>query len=192
MAGAIAYEYSDDYSRYEMIDGRAVMMAPRPAVRHGWVATNIFLIFRRYLKKKRCVPFIDGYDVHLDKNTTLVPDAMIVCDRDKIKEDGIYGAPDLVVEVLSPSSTVRDKTVKKAIYERAGVKEYWIVDPLSKSIEVWLLVDGRYELDWVYAVIPDYEWRTMTEEERAEARLSVKVSLYDDFYADLAEIFEPI
>ncbi|MBR1885284.1 MAG: Uma2 family endonuclease, partial [Schwartzia sp.] len=104
--------------------------------------------------------------------------------------DGIYGAPDLVVEVLSPSTATRDKGTKKAVYERAGVLEYWIVDPLAKSIDVYHLRENRLELDYSYVEFPDWEWARMTEKERAEARLSVKISLYDDLVVDVREVFE--
>ena len=128
----------------------------------------------------------------LDENNNFVPDVLIVCDRGKIKYNGIYGAPDLVVEVLSPSTAANDRGIKKDTYEKAGVREYWIVDPVSKSIEVYHLQNGRLELDDVYLVYPEEEWERMTEEQRAAARLSVKVSLYDDLFVDVREVFEDI
>ena len=126
----------------------------------------------------------------LDENNNFVPDVLIVCDKDKIKPDGIYGAPDLVVEVLSPSTMTRDRGIKKDTYAKAGVREYWIVDPVSQSIEVYHLHEGRFELDHAYVVFPEWEWERMTEEERSAARLSVKVSLYDDLFVDVREVFE--
>ena len=75
-----------------------------------------------------------------------IPDFMVVCDPDKIQPDGVHGAPDLVVEVLSPSTMNNDLGRKKDVYERAGVKEYWIVSPVEKAITVYRLQEGRFVL----------------------------------------------
>ena len=189
MTNNLAYK---DEPREEIIHGRTVQMSPSPTIRHNTIVGNIYGIFWRFLKGKRCRVFMDGADVHLDDENTFAPDVMIVCDRDKIKHDGIYGAPDLVVEVLSPSTATRDKGTKKDVYERAGVKEYWIVDPLAKSIDVYHLREGRLAMDYSYVEFPDWEWARMTEKERAEARLSVKISLYDDLMVDVHEVFEDV
>ncbi len=140
----------------ELIDGEIVMMSPRPAVNHNIVAGNIHTIFNVYLRDKPCVPFGDGTDLYLSKNNRFIPDGMIVCDRSKIKSDGVYGAPDLVIEVLSPSTAKNDKFKKKNAYEKAGVREYWIVDTMNKSIEIYLLKGKNYILDNVYSIYPDY------------------------------------
>jgi Uma2 family endonuclease len=176
----------------EKINGEIIMMSPRPVINHLRVIGNIYHIFTGYLKGKRCEAFADGADVHLDEKNTFVPDVMIVCNKDIIKDDGIYGAPDLVVEVLSPSTAKRDRGEKKSIYEKYGVKEYWIANPADKSIEVWLLKDGKYELDNVYTVYPDWQWEKMTDEDKAEAQLNLKVSLYDDLIIDVREIFDRV
>ena len=78
-------------------------------------------------------------DVHLSENDCVIPDVMIVCNSDIIKDNAIYGAPDLIVEVLSPGTEKRDRGYKKDLYERCGVREYWIVDPVSLTVEVYLL-----------------------------------------------------
>lgn len=176
----------------EIIDGKPVMMSPRPSVSHNAIVMNVTRIFSTFLRGKRCRVFVDGVDVHLDEENTVAPDVLIVCDKGKIKYDGIHGAPDLVVEVLSPSTQKYDRTTKKALYERFGVKELWLVDPLSKSIEVFHLRDGRLELDDVRTVIPDYELADMDEDEKRDALLPVKVSLYDDLLVDVAEVFEDV
>ena len=93
----------------ELIDGKVILMSPRPVVKHNWVAENISYLFRSYLRGKKCVPLGDGYDLYLSEKDRFVPDFMVVCDRDKIKPKGVFGAPDLVVEVLSPSTAVRDR-----------------------------------------------------------------------------------
>ncbi len=173
----------------ETINGQEVLMSPRPATPHNRVASNIHGIFWQFLRKKSCETFFEP-DVFLDEANNFVPDVAIICDKDKIKHNGIHGAPDLVVEVLSPSTITNDRGVKKDAYERAGVKEYWIVDPTAKSIEVYYLREGRFVLDHAYIVFPEEEWERMTEKDRAKARLTVKVSLYDDLIVDVREVFD--
>ena len=181
--------YQDEHAITETINGKEVLMSPRPATQHSRIASNIHGIFWQFLRRKRCETFFEP-DLFLDENNNFVPDVLIVCDKDKIKYNGIYGAPDLVVEVLSPSTVTRDRGVKKDAYEKAGVREYWIVDPLSKSIEVYHLKEGRLALDHAYVVFPEEEWARMTDADKAAARLSVKVSLYDDLLVDVREVFE--
>lgn len=183
--------YQDDHTIIEKINGQKVLMSPRPATRHSRAAGRIYGIFFQFLRKKRCEAFFE-HEVHLDDENVFVPDVLIICDKNKIKANWIDGAPDLVVEVLSPSTTINDRGIKKDVYERSGVKEYWIVDPRAKSIEVHYLKDGRLVLDHVYMIFPPEEWERMTEEQRAAARLSVKVSLYDDLLVDVREVFEDI
>ena len=180
------YEYEEGY-RSEMLDGAIVLMAPRPATNHNRVAGNIFYMFESYLRRKTCDAFPDGTDVYLTEKDRVVPDAVIVCDRDKIQQNGIHGAPDLVVEVLSPRTRKRDKGYKKDLYERCGVREYWIAEPESKSVEVYLLKEGRFVLDEVYEIFPDYV--VFEPGEREMCKDSIPVSLYEDFSIPLEEIF---
>ena len=135
MNGNLAYQ---EEPREELLGGRIYMMSS-PTVNHSQIASNIYYAFRSYLKGKTCRPFNDGVDVYLTENDRVIPDAMIVCNKNIIRLDGIHGAPDLVVEVLSPGTAKNDRGYKKNLYETAGVKEYWIVDPISHSIEVYIL-----------------------------------------------------
>ena len=128
MSGNLAYQ---EERREELIGGKVVMMSPRPRWNHMSVAGNIYNIFSNYLRGKKCTPIQDGFDLYLDDENRFVPDFMVVCDPEKIKSDGVHGAPDLVVEVLSPSTMRDDKTRKKDAYARCGVREYWLVDPVS-------------------------------------------------------------
>ena len=114
---------------------------------------------------------------------------MVVCDRDKIQSDGVHGAPDLVVEVLSPSTAKNDRSHKKEVYASCGVQEYWIVDPISKAIEQYLLKSGQFVLCEVYTVYPDWMLAKMSEEERAAVETHFKCSLFDDFDISLDDIF---
>ena len=113
-------------------------------------------------------------------------------DPEIIEENAIYGTPDLVVEILSPSTARNDKIRKKAAYEKYGVKEYWIVDPMSKSVEVYLRKEDKLILDDVYSTYKDFEWKALTEEEKAAVKHAIKVSLYDDFYVQMVDIFENV
>ena len=187
----MAYNYDDDY-RSELINGKIIMMSPRPVFNHVTVASNIYRIFANYLKGKSCTPFDDGFDLYLTEKDHFVPDAMVVCDPDKIHNDGVHGAPDLVAEVLSPSTAKRDKTYKKQVYEQCGVQEYWIVDVDSKRLEQYLLQEGQLQLVEVYSVYPDYIWNKMTAEEQAAVPLELKCSLYDDLLIKLEDVFERV
>lgn len=135
---------------------------------------------------------MDGMDLFLDNENRYVPDVMIVCDRKKIKYDGVHGAPDLVVEVLSPSTAQNDRGTKMRHYAAAGVKEYWIVLPLEKSVEVYLNQSGQFVLDAVYTEHEDWDLARMTDDERDAIRKEIPVSLYNDFRVSVEEIFEDV
>ncbi len=82
----------------------------------------------------------------LTEKDRFVPDMMVVCDRDKIRNDGVHGAPDLVVEVLSPRTAYRDWGYRMELYAKSGVREYWLVSPAEESVEVYLPEEGRFAL----------------------------------------------
>jgi len=160
----------------ELLDGEIVAMSPRPSPDHYSAAENIQGIFKRFLKGKPCRVFLDGLDVHLTEKDIAIPDIVVLCDRNKIKKDGIHGAPDLIAEVLSPDTAKRDRGYKKSLYERCGVQEYWIVDPDERFIEVYLLVNGKYVPGGVYRK-PD----------------KFKTSLFNDaLIIDTNEVFEEL
>lgn len=186
MNGNLAYQ---EEPREELLNGEIVMMAS-PSVNHYQITLNIVLAFQSYLKGKTCRAFGDGVDVYLTENDRVIPDAMIVCNKNNIKLDGIHGAPDLVVEVLSPGTAKNDKGYKKDLYEKSGVKEYWIIDPVPRSIEVYLLTDGKFALDEVYALYP--EGLSVTDKEREETKKEIQASLYNDFCISLEEIFRDL
>ena len=185
-------DINSDHIWMETIEGKVVMMSPRPLVVHNVVATNISRIFGNYLRGKTCRAFGDGVDVHLDEENTYVPDVVIVCDRSIVHRDGIYGAPDLVVEVLSPSTSRNDRGAKMRHYAAAGVKEYWIVTPLGKSVEVYLNENDRFELDDIYTEYDEQDLARMDEKERAEVKTEIPVSFYDDFRVSVKEFFEDV
>lgn len=180
----------------ELIDGKIFMMSPRPRVEHATVCTNIASEFRSYLKGKTCRAFCDGVDVFLDENNRFIPDTMIVCNPDIIKHDGIHGAPDLVVEVLSKTTAKNDRSKKKYTYAKYGVKEYWIVDVWSKSVEVYYNQDNWFVLDNIYYYLTDKEIAENNNmpdndiDKIKEYTDSIKVSICDNLIVKLKDIFE--
>ena len=185
MSGNLAYQ---DERREELIDGKVVMMAPASS-NHNRIAGNIFSMFHQYLKGRQCEPFGDGENVYLTDKDHFVPDFMVVCDPDKIKSDGVHGAPDLVVEVLSPSTARNDKTRKKDVYARCGVREYWIIHPEDKSVDVYRTDGTEFILHDIYSLHPDWMLAKMSEEERAAVVTHFKCSLFDDLDISLEDIF---
>lgn len=191
--------YIDDRNikiKTELIDGKIFMMSPRPRVEHATICTNIASEFRSYLKGKTCRAFCDGVDVFLDENNRFVPDTMIVCNPDIIKHDGIHGAPDLVVEVLSKTTAKNDRSKKKYTYAKYGVKEYWIVDVWSKSVEVYYNQDSWFILDNIYYYLTDEEIaenNNMSDndiDKIKEYTDFIKVSICDNLIVKLKDIFE--
>jgi len=147
------YTYADYYSwddgeRWELIDGVPYLMSPAPLRAHQRILRELSRQFANFLKGKTCELFIAPFDVRLNADTyddTVVqPDLLVVCDRSKLDDKCCVGAPDMVMEVLSPSTGRHDKLVKFHLYQKAGVREYWIVDPDTKTVQVCVLENGKY------------------------------------------------
>jgi Uma2 family endonuclease len=144
--------------RYELIDGIAYLMAPVPTLDHQDVAGEVYFQLRQALEGKPCRPFIVPVDVRLPKageadeaiDTVVQPDVLVVCDASKLDRRGVRGAPNLVVEVLSPVTAGHDHVRKRRIYERAGVPEYWLVHPVDRIVTVYRLMNGEYGKPDVY------------------------------------------
>ena len=190
MSEALAYQ--EEHRDYELINGEVYMMA-RPSLNHIRIEKNITRLFDLHLKGKKCEAFNEA-DVYLSDKDHVIPDVVIVCNPEILTDKRIEGVPDLIVEIFSPSTGMRDRTVKMLTYEKYGVKEYWIVEPRRKSVEVYLLKEGAFVLDNIYYFYTDKEWADMDEEELAEANTQkmIKVSLYDDFIVDVAEVFRDV
>ena len=129
-----------DERRVELIDGVIYDMSA-PTTIHQLIGLEIWGQLQKFIRKKKgtCIPFAAPVDVQLDcdDRTMVQPDVLVVCDRDKIIKRCIYGAPDFVVEVLSPSTKRKDGIIKLSKYISAGVREYWIVDPDKKQVVVY-------------------------------------------------------
>ena len=143
------YEKIDDDNRYEIIDGVIYLMSA-PSIPHQRISYKLSHQLYTFLQGKPCEMLTAPVDVCLnaagDSDRTVVqPDIIVVCDRSKLDFKRCNGAPDMVVEILSPSTASRDMTIKHEKYMQAGVREYWVVDPDSKSVHVFVLKDGEYE-----------------------------------------------
>ena len=125
--------YQDD-PREELIDGKIIAMSPRPSYNHNKAASNVYRRFADYLEKRKCEAIADGTDLYLNETNRFIPDMMVVCDPDKIKWDGVHGAPDLVAEVLSPATRRRDKKRKcRPMALRASGNTGWLTRPVNRS-----------------------------------------------------------
>ena len=155
------YASWDEDKRCEVLDGKIISMAPSPQPSHQEISMQISIEIGSYLRGKVCRAFAAPIDVFLFEDTRhkwidenvrnwVIPDFIVVCDPDKIKRNKILGAPDLVVEIISSSSAKIDRIDKRLAYQRAGVKEYWIIDPANQLVEVYQLRDHSLELQNVY------------------------------------------
>ena len=135
----------------QLIEGELVM-TPAPSTKHQMVVANLYFLIRNFVNKHNLgIVLFSPIDVYLDKENAYQPDIVFINQNrlDIIKEDGIYGAPDLVIEVLSPSTAYYDLKIKFRVYENYGVKEYWIVDPELKEIEMYSLKRAKFALSQV-------------------------------------------
>src|SRR5205809_5453135 len=149
----------DDGLRYEIVDG-LLFAEPSPRRAHQNAVGNLFVILHAHVRAHDLGEvYVAPFDVILDPRTTVVPDLVFVV-RDRLEiiaERGVEGAPDLLVEVLSPGTARRDRVRKLNAYARHGVRHYWLLDPEAKTGEAFELVDGAYRL--AAAVGGDDEFR---------------------------------
>lgn len=170
----------DESERAEIIDGEAIMMAP-PTTAHQLISGEIFRQLGNYLEGKKCLAIPAPFAVRLfekdgdspeDVDTIVEPDISIVCDRGKLDKHGCKGAPDMVVEILSPSTQRHDRLVKLGLYQRAGVREYWIVSPEEQTVQVFLQRDGSLLPHEVY-----------------DRQGVAKVNVLDGCFVELSKVF---
>jgi Uma2 family endonuclease len=144
--------------RYELIDGVAYLMSPAPTRLHQEVVGEIYRQTANALAGQPCRAYIAPFDVRLPRrdeaddqvDTVVQPDLLVVCDPGKLDERGMRGAPDWIVEVLSPASASHDQTVKLATYERAGVPQVWLVHPTDRVVTVYRIEGARYGRPAIY------------------------------------------
>jgi Uma2 family endonuclease len=148
------YTYADyatwpEDVRYELIEGEAIPMEPAPSVQHQRIGRQLFLEMGLFLEGKPYELFSAPFDVRLNADsaddTVVQPDLALICDPAKISFEGCAGAPDMIVEILSPFTDALDRVRKYNQYQKSGVCEYWIVDPRAKNVDVHILdSQGQY------------------------------------------------
>jgi len=132
-----------ELARVELIDGRIYMMST-PSTRHQAISWALAKQLSAHLDGKRCKGFTSPFAVRLNDDTEVQPDLVVICDPKKLTGKGCNGAPDLVVEILSPSTERYDRYTKFMMYMKAGVPEYWIVDPANNALTICRLTDSGY------------------------------------------------
>jgi Uma2 family endonuclease len=184
------YSYADyltwaDDVRRELIDGFIKLMTPAPSRKHQYASAALTGILYQYLKNKKCEIYHAPSDVRLandkkmkdDKKTFTVvqPDVFVVCDLSKLDDRGCFGAPDMIIEIVSPKNSKRDVKDKFDIYEKHGVREYWIVNPNDEIVNVFVLNEsGKFQFNGMFA-----------EDDK------IPVNIFNgDLKIDLTEVFE--
>ena len=166
----------EDDKRYEVINGRLYEM-PAPGFEHQSILAYLHYKFYGFVRSQSVGEVLPApFDVILSETVVVQPDIVFISKDNlkNIKKGRLFGPPDLVVEIISPATVRRDTIVKKGIYERFGVKEYWIVYPDERAVEVWVLNDeGKYELFSV-----------------AEGEGKVKSKVLEGLEIDLKEVFK--
>jgi len=180
------------YKSYEIIGGEK-FMAPSAGSYHNYVMNGLHTILNVYVRKNKLgYVFTDSVDVHLPDGNLFKPD-LVVIKKENAKiinwQGGIHGVPDMVAEVLSKSTRKNDLSVKKDAYESNGVKEYWIVDPFMKVVDVYILRDGKFELDGEYFKYTESELPLLNDEQKAIERTQIKVGIFDDLTVNVEDIF---
>lgn len=147
----------DDYrtwpnnERWEIIDGEAFAMPPAPILRHQMISIELSTQMQMQFRGKKCKVFVAPTDVKLSEYDVVQPDLLVVCDETQMKRTHIEGVPTLIIEILSPSTTLHDRMHKMNLYAASGVKEVWLVTPYPALVEVYLLKDKLYLLKQVFS-----------------------------------------
>lgn len=152
------YSYADYLlwkfkERVELFRGKILKMSPAPNRKHQEIAGSLHLELGIVFKNKPCKVYIAPFDVRIARKSqnddeifsVVQPDLCIICDSNKLDDRGCIGAPDLIIEILSPGNSKREMKSKFELYEEAGVREYWIVDPNTESILINVLENGKYQ-----------------------------------------------
>lgn len=182
------YTYKDyltwhDDRRWEIINGSAYSMTPAPSPKHQRILLVLSKFLDNFFQSRKCNVYIAPFDVRLSENAGIhddkildivQPDISVICDSGKIDDRGCTGAPDLIVEILSPATAKKDFNEKFNLYEKRGVGEYWIVDPANEMIHQFRLNDkGRYEAGTLH-----------------EKQDTIKSALFNDLKISLRDVFD--
>jgi Uma2 family endonuclease len=183
------YSYADYLTwklmeRVELIKGKIMKISPAPNVIHQSISRNFTGIFFNYFRTKNCRALAAPIDVSLydkkksvkqnkDVFTVVQPDLCVICDLEKLNELGCMGAPDLIIEILSPGNSKKEMRIKYDLYEEAGVREYWVADPEHQTVHIFVMDENeKYRTAGIY-VCDD----VMTAQ------------IFPDLHVDLAEVF---
>ena len=175
------YKEEDYYSlpeniRAELIDGDLIYNQAAPSRKHRTILTKLLVRISNYIDSKAgfCHVYPAPFAVKLmeDRNTVVGPDISVICDKDKLTDRGCTGAPDWIIEIVSQGNPRHDYVLKLNLYNEAGVREYWIVDPAKESV-------------WVY-YFEESEFKAETYSFKDE----IKVNIYDDLYIDFSEFID--
>ncbi len=175
---SLTYSYSNYMNwvfdeRLELIKGKIFKMSPAPSRLHQQVSVNLLKALAIFLEGKSCKIYTAPFDVRFPKKskadkdiyTVLQPDLCVICDKSKLDDRGCLGAPDLVIEILSPGNNKKELLNKYEVYEEFGVKEYWIVSPGDKTVLIYTLDEaGKYQPSKLFTlseevtstVLPDF------------------------------------
>lgn len=169
--------------RWELIGGAAYDMTPAPSIYHQRISRELLLLIGNYLSGKTCEVFSAPFDVRFvdyenaddgHVYNVVQPDIVVVCDKKKLDDRGCAGAPDLVIEILSPETASKDMKEKFALYERHGVSEYWMVQPLDKTVMVFKPgEDKKFGKPDIYTI-----------------ENKIKIGIFDDLTIDLNAVFK--
>lgn len=180
------YSYKDyltwpEDERWELIDGVPYDMSPAPSRKHQAISRELVRQLANYLRGKPCQIYHAPFDVRLPKGnekdedieTVVQPDLVVVCEPAKLDDKGCKGTPSLIIEILSPYTAKKDMEAKFLLYERVGVKEYWVVDPNNNTVLVYKLDENnKFGRHTIYS----------TED-------SVKVGIFEDMTVELKDVF---
>ena len=176
-ADYLLWEFSE---RVELIKGKIFKMSPAPSRMHQAISRNIEFKLFSHLQKQTCEVYDAPFDVRLSKKkkdklieTVVQPDICVICDIAKLDDRGCLGAPDLIVEILSPSTKKKDITDKYVLYEQNEVKEYWIVDVINQTLLKYVLQNKKY-----------------VGEKILDVSENVTSTIFPDLTIELSEVFE--
>jgi Uma2 family endonuclease len=159
--------------RHEIISGRLYSMSPGPSIKHQELSIRLSARLFDQARESGCRLFAAPTDLKLSEHDVVQPDLMVVCDAERVKKGHVEGAPSLIVEILSPSTQAIDRVRKLRLYARSGVREYWLIQPDSETVEVLHLREGGYAVA-----------TTCTREDE------LKSPTFPDWRLDLSELFE--
>lgn len=169
--------------RWELVDGEAYAMSPAPLLEHQGVLGDLFALIAWHLRDKPCRVFPAPFDVRLakfgaadqDVFDVVQPDITVICDPSKLDRRGCLGAPDWVVEILSPATAARDQGIKRGLYERHGVAEYWLIHPTDRTLFIYRLENGTYGKPGIF-----------------DAEATVVPSVFPELAISLPEVFRHV